>query len=204
MSTAASPASFNVGDLLSRAWKIVMANAQTLILGALIIVLINAVINAIAHRIIGSASSILSPLWNGPLLLGYMSTALCAARNQPTDFGQLFSGFQRFLPAFLACLIITLFSIIGLIACLVGSLVVQAVYSLTYFYIYDKNLDFWSAMEESRKTIMAAPAAWAVPLLVAIGLIIAGAIPCGIGLLITLPLVSVMLALAYDHVNVAI
>jgi uncharacterized membrane protein len=199
MSAAASPVTFDIGDLLSRAWKALMANAVVLILGMIVIVIVQFLVQFVAAIVLGRAAAMAQLVLNGPFMLGYCTVVLCAARNQPTDFGQLFSGFQRFLPAFLANLVISIFAGIGMVLCILPGLFVGIIYSLTYFVLHDRDVDFWPAMEESRKTVMASLGSWLLLFLVVIALNLAGAIPCGLGLLITGPLTAVMLAMAYDQ-----
>ncbi|HRK33819.1 MAG TPA: hypothetical protein PLJ47_04410 [Candidatus Hydrogenedentes bacterium] len=199
MAHSSSP-NFDIGSLIQQSWQIVQKNALVLILGLLIVVLISGAANGLVYMITGY-NGIGQLIVGGPLMLGYFACVLRAARGGTADFPELFSGFQRFLPAFLANLIIGILSSIGFVLCILPGLFVGMIYSLTYFYMHDKKLDFWPSMEASRQTVMSAIGAWIPLYLVVIALVVAGIILCGVGALITVPISAVMLALAYDQVS---
>ena len=188
---------FDIGGLVKKSWEIVQRNAAVLIGGILVIALIQGVLSSITAKLgLYNAGSLIV---GGPLMLGYCGVVLRAARGGSPQFGELFEGFQRFLPAFLANLLITIFTTIGMVLCVLPGLFVGMIYCLTYFYMFDKKSDFWPSMESSRQTIMGAFGAWIPVYLVFLLLVIAGAIACGVGLLVTVPIAAVMLALAYDQ-----
>lgn len=198
MANTAQP-NFEVGALVQKSWQIVQKDAAVLIGGFVIVAIIMALLNSISAKLgLYTAGSL---ILGGPLYLGYCGMALRAARGQSLDIAQLFEGFQRFLPAFLANLIISILAGIGTLLCVIPGLFVGLIYCLTYFYMYDRKSDFWPSMESSRQTVMNAPGAWVVVYLVFIALIIAGCILCGVGVIVTGPIVTVMLALAYDQVT---
>ena len=191
--------SFDIGGLVQKSWQIVQQNAVVLIGGIVIVAIIQALLSSISAKL--GLYNTGSLIVGGPLYLGYCGMALRAARGQSLDITQIFEGFQRFLPSFVANLIISIFIAIGAVLCVIPGLFVAMIYCLTYFYMYDKKSDFWPSMESSRQTIMNALGAWLIVYLVFIALIIAGAMLCGVGLIVTGPIATVMLALAYDQVS---
>jgi len=134
----------------------------------------------------------------GPLTLGLSTAALKTVRGQPVDFNVLFSGFQNLVPAVVAGLLIWLFTMIGTIACLLPGLFVSMIYMLTFLYMTDKELDYWDAMEASRKQIMDHLNEWFIMWLVVFGLYVLGTAFC-VGMIVTVPLATLMLAVAYDR-----
>lgn len=185
---------FEIGAMLSSAWGLFTENVGILIGATALVWAIIAVAGGFTW---GLAHVVLT----GPMLLGYAALILGVARGQHPDFNVLFSGFQRFLPALIANLLISVFCAIGTTLCIIPGIFVMMVYKLTYFYMHDKALDFWPAMEASRKTIMKDFGAWLIVLLVVMGINAAGAMVCGVGLLVTFPVTSLMLALAYEQVK---
>lgn len=170
-----------------------------LIGGFAVVAIIMALVNSISAKLgLYAAGSL---ILGGPLYLGYCGVALRAARGQSLDISQVFEGFQRFLPAFVANLIISILTCIGTLLCVIPGLFVGLIYCLTYFYMLDRKSDFWPSMESSRQTVMNALGAWIVVYLVFIALVIAGCILCGVGVIVTGPIATVMLALAYDQVS---
>ena len=199
MANPAQP-NFNIGDMVGQSWKIVQNNAGILIGGAALLIIIQSVISTILQKILG-AGGLAQLILGGPFLLGYFGVTLKAVRGGKPAFEDLFSGFQRFLPAFVANLVISILTGIGFILCILPGIFVAMIYSLTYLYMHDRRLDFWPAMESSRQTVMAALGAWVPLYLVFILLCIVGALACGVGIIVTAPIAVVLLTLAYEQVS---
>lgn len=185
---------FPIGDMIKEAWEIFKVNALILIGGILIMAAIIIGANSFTFGLAGI-------VLQGPLMLGYYIVILRLVRKQPVEFGNLFDGFKQFLPAFLANLLVSIFTAIGLILCILPGLFVALMYILVYFYIHDKQMDFWPAMEASRQRIMENVGPWIILWLVFLGLNILGSLACGIGVLITGPLTFVMVGLAYKKIE---
>jgi len=203
--SAANSVSFNIGDLVQRAWRILMDNAVVLIVGFLVIAVIEVAMSLVLRRFAGLGTLVVS----GPFILGYYGAALKASRRESVPFGQIFAGFQRFVPALLANLVISSFTLIGTVLgfvstalsmlCIIPGIFLALIYCTTYFYMHDQNMDFWPALESSRLRVMGNLGQWIVLFLVLVALNIGGAIPCGLGLFLTMPLSAVILALAYEQ-----
>ncbi len=163
--------------------------------------IIQSVVSSISVKILGNFGSLVQCAVSGPLMLGFAGMALRAARGGSPQFPDLFLGFQRFLPAFLANLIITILTFIGCLLCILPGIFVGMIYCLTWFYMSDRKLDFWPSMEASRQKVMESIGSWVPIFLVVVLLVIAGALLCGVGLLVTVPIAFVMLALAFDQAN---
>ncbi len=73
--------------------------------------------------------------------------------NRKTEVGDLFKGFNYFVPALVAALIISLFVFGGSLLCIVPGLVLSAMYNFTYLFLVDKRLDFWPAMQASHACV---------------------------------------------------
>ncbi len=184
----------NIGELLSKSWDIFTKNVGLLI-GA--VVLVGLILIVGSWISFGLAGIVLT----GPLMYGLSLLCLRLVRGESADFNLVFSGFQRFLPSFMAGLLISLFAFIGTILCILPGLFVTIIYMLTYFYMVDQKLDFWPAMEASRKAVMDNFSKWFVLWLVVVLLNFAGGLICGIGQLVTGPLSFLMIAEAYNRIN---
>ncbi len=134
----------------------------------------------------------------GPLLLGLYKMARTALISGRADFMDLFWGFQRFLPAFLTNVVVSLFVVIGLCLLIIPGLVVGLLYLPVYLFIVDRNLDFWQAMESSRKMVLANFTQWLKLGLVLMALNLAGTLALVVGLLVTVPMSVIAVTLAYD------
>ena len=101
------------------------------------------------------------------------------------------------MPALVACLLITVFTFLGAFACLVGALVVSAMFQFTYLFIVDRGLDFWPAMQASHAVVKQDYLGFVLFLLALIGIQILGALACVVGLLVTIPIQYVAITAAY-------
>jgi len=182
---------FAIGELFSEAWALFQANLGILVGGQIILGLILFGANYLTCGLAGIALQ-------GPLFLGYCAVILLIIRRQPVEFGNLFDGFQHFLPAFLANLVITIFTVIGTFLCILPGIIVAIIYSLSYFFLYDQKIDFWPAMEASRLKVMGNFGQWLLLFLVFMGINIGGALICFVGLLVSMPMTYLMLGLAYE------
>jgi predicted Ser/Thr protein kinase len=102
---------------------------------------------------LGSAVAIL--VW-GPLMGGLMFYFLKKIRLQPATVETAFCGFgsgPRFLQLFLAGFVTWALTWLGLVLLIVPGVYLLVAWMFTLPLVLDKGLDFWSAMEVSRKVI---------------------------------------------------
>jgi len=146
-----------------------------------------------------SGAAYIGPLvLGGPMALGLYKMARKAVNGQPVEFGDLFSGFQRFLDAFLANLIMSIFTMAGTILCVIPGLFIGLMYMLTYLFMLDDNLAFWDAMEASRKMVMNNTWQWILLGLVLFLFNLVGMLACCVGMFVTGPVSLLVITLAYD------
>ena len=67
--------------------------------------------------------------------------------------GDLSKGFNFFIAAVLADILITVFCSIGFFFLIIPGIIISALYMFTFPLIIEKNMDFWQAMETSRKVV---------------------------------------------------
>lgn len=115
----------SLGDCLGRGWTLLQNNFGTLFVVTLIYFLIEGAIAGLgAIPLIGPVFSLANLVVAGPLLAGVYWVFLQANRNQPTNAGDVFAGFQRaFAQLFLGNLIPGLLSAL----CMIPALLVAAV-----------------------------------------------------------------------------
>jgi uncharacterized membrane protein len=186
------PAQFNIVEILKRAWD-VLVNNLGIVLGATIVYMVIMCVGGMISY--GLVNLVLA----GPMTLGLVNLMMQLVRGKQPDFGVLFSGFQRFLPAFLAYLVITIFVLVGTACCIIPGLIVGFLYMLTFFFMSDQELDFWPAMEASRIAVSANIGQWLLCALTCLGLSIVGTLACCIGTVVTIPISILFLAIAYDQ-----
>src|SRR5204863_8025053 len=75
-------------------------------------------------------------------------------RGQPASAGEVFSGFnQGFAQLLLAGFVSLLLGAIGLLFCLVPGIYLLVAWAFSVPLVADRRLEFWSAMELSRKVV---------------------------------------------------
>jgi GYF domain 2 len=139
------------------------------------------------------------PLIVGVMQAGLMWFFLKRARGEEVRFEDAFAGFSvAFLPTFLAGIVMVLLLLVGFALCVIPGLVFAVLWSFTWLLLMDKRLDFWPAMELSRKVLW--PNFWGMfgLLFVSMLVIILGLLCCYVGVLVAMPVVLAAHACAYD------
>jgi hypothetical protein len=134
---------------------------------------------------------------NGPLMAGFHIACIRKLMSGRTEVGDLFKAFNRFGPTLLACLVISVFTFLGSLLCLIPGLVVYAMYQFTYLFIVDKKLDFWPAMQASHELVKKDYFGFTLFLVTLILINLCGLLLCFVGLLITMPLSYAAITVAY-------
>jgi hypothetical protein len=212
-----------IGEIVGRAWQLVSANLG-LVIGSTVVVMVCMVVAGI----IPCLGAIIGLVVNPVLLGGLYRLLLKLHRQEPAEFGDVFSTFSTsFLPLFLFGLVqavLTFIAILpgyaliflgtllgerseglGVLISLVGLVVILPVaiylvvsWLFSTLLIVDHGLDFWPAMELSRK--VTARHFFPILGLAILGwlILVAGALALCIGLLFTVPLFFAMVTIAYD------
>ena len=136
----------------------------------------------------------------GPLQAGMHIFCIKKIANRPTEFGDLFKGFNYFVPTLVAALVIGVFVFFGTLLCIIPGLVLAAMYHFTYLFIVDKRMDFWPAMQASHNIVKNDYFGFTVFLLAMIGINIIGALCCIVGLLVTVPIMFAAVTIAYHEI----
>jgi uncharacterized membrane protein len=111
--------------------------------------------------------------------------------------GDLFQAFSRYLVTTLAATVMLVFTVAGYLFCFIPGLFVRGFYFQTYLFIVDRDLDFWEAMEESRKVASRDYLEFALLALVLFVINCAGLLFFVVGVLVTIPLSFAAITCAY-------
>jgi len=133
----------------------------------------------------------------GPMLIGMHIVCWRVLLGGRADVGDLFKGFNFFVPSLVAVLLISIFWFLGLLACLVGALVVSAMYQFTFLFIVDRKMDFWPAMQASHAVVKQDYLGFVLFLLALFAINVLGALACVVGLLVTIPVHYLAITAAY-------
>ena len=177
-----------IGKWIGEGWRMVKDDIWNFVLLTLIYLLI---------MVAASFTYIGSLIVGGPLMCSYYYIIFQKMRGEKINIGDLGKGFSFFVHALLAYLLISAFTVIGLILCIIPGIVVGAMYIFAYPLIIEKGLSFWDAMEESRKIIWP-NIVWFILFMIVCGLIcLLGVLLCGVGALVTTPIMFCATACAY-------
>jgi uncharacterized membrane protein len=119
---------------------------------------------------------------------GIANFALKVARGQPYAFGDVFAGGPFFLSVLVAHVVMSLGITLGLILLVVPGVILGVGLSMAVPLIVDRNLGPIDALSESWKLTEGNRLNIFILWLIAVGLVIAGACACGVGLLLVAPL----------------
>ena len=192
------PVEVKFADWFERGWNIFKDNAGLLVLSSLIVI----ALTLLTLGVLG-----------GPLAAGMILIVLrLVDRAEPKpQAGDVFQGFQYFLQAFLFLLVYVVVDIVGssilMVVPLIGLLVsmaysaaLAALLMFALFLIVDRKMDFWPACMASVDKVKTNFWPFFGLALVLQVLTVAGLLVCFVGLLITVPLVYCVTAVAYRDV----
>ena len=171
------------GRWMGEGWNLVKADLGNYILISLIFFLLNGV-----------------PLIWGALIAGFHIFTMKKIMGRPAEFGDLFKGFNFFIPTMVAYLLIALFTLAGTLLCIIPGLVVAAMYKFTYLFIVDKRMDFWPAMQASHAVVKNDYFGFTMFLLLAFLVNVLGFLCCIVGLLVTIPATFAAITVAYKEI----
>lgn len=198
---------FKMSQYFSRGLDIFKANALPFVGFTILVGVILAILSFILPAPLGGNTAEryqiggLVPNLLGALLVpGFYIVAFQIARNRPTAFGDFFRGFNRALPILLLSIVSTVLIIAGLVFFLIPGIYLSIAYMLSLPLLLDKNLDFWPAMETSRKIVNKKWFSFFGFSIVLTLINILGTIPLGLGLLFTVPWTLCTISAAYEDI----
>lgn len=181
----------NIGSWFSKAWEIITADFSNFVILALIYC---AIIAVASSTVVGAFLVV------GPLSVGFFIIIFNKIKGIPLNIGDIARGFDYFLAAVLSNILVGFFVGLGTIFCIIPGIVIAALYLFVAPFIADKKLDFWEAMEASRKSISGHIFEMSIFIFVLFLVNLIGVLLCVIGLLVTIPLSFVAIALAFDDI----
>jgi uncharacterized membrane protein len=171
------------GKWMREGWELVKQDMGNYVLITLIFFLVSSV-----------------PLIQGALIAGFHIFTMKKLMGRRAEIGDLFKGFNFFIPTLVAALLIGLFTFFGTILCIIPGLVVAAVYKFTYLFIVDKRMDFWPAMEASHAVVKNDYFGFTMFLLLIILVDLLGVLCCVVGILVAMPVGLAAITVAYKEI----
>lgn len=208
---------FSIGEVISEAWKRVKGMKGLMIAAALVyIVAIQTISFALGlamglglgvtepdtpmGQVAQMIASILAGAVCSPLAAGVAMLGIRRAADQKVSFDEMFSHFGLFVPLLLTGLLMTLLMYIGLLLLIIPGIYLSLAYQLAIPLAVERKLSPWQAMEASRKAITQH---WfkILGLYLTLCLItIVSALPLGIGLVWTVPLLIISGGVLYRRI----
>lgn len=139
-------------------------------------------------------------LFAGPLSAGFFIVAHRIDRGKFVQVDHLFDGFRNFIPLFLVAIVSGIMVFLGTLALIIPGIYLAVGYSFAIFFVIFSKLDFWQAMELSRKLIHRE---WLsiLGLVLLLGVLnILGAMAFGVGILFSIPISYCALYAAFDDI----
>ena len=194
MPRTSSPAPLDIFGTIGRGWNLLKGNFWPIVGATALVLIVVCITNAIP--ILGYISSfLLGGVFNGGLYYFYIKKV----RGEAADIGDAFSGFTLALgPLVLTGIVVSLMTLAGFILLILPGIYLAVAYSFAYMLVIDRKMEFWAAMEVSRRVISAQW--WRMFALMIVGAIIAmlGLIGFLIGIFITMPIFLGALVDAYE------
>ncbi|MFZ0829351.1 MAG: protein kinase [Verrucomicrobiia bacterium] len=203
----------NIRSCLRRGWALVRNDFWPLIgMSAFVLVAMSAAASFEVVLSSGKSSgfpqgktSILGLLLSGPLMGGLYLYFLKKVRGEAAGVETAFTGFRQPFPHlvignFLAGLLTTL----GFVCLIIPGIYLLVAWILVIPLIVDRRLEFWPAMQMSRKIV--AKHWWKfLGFLIVLALVdLAGLAACGVGLFIAFPITFAALTYAYEDITGAV
>jgi len=164
-----------IGSCLSRSWGLLTRHFWLMVGAGIVLGLIQSAIGLLAGVCMGGLYFLLLKL----------------IRGERAEFGDAFAGFSlAFLQLFLAGLVSGILSGIGFLLCLLPGIYLAVAWIFAVPLVIDKKLDFWPAMELSRKVVNRHW--WVV-----FGLLLVNLLVCLLGLAVCIVGVFIAQAVAY-------
>ena len=188
-----------IGDAISEGWNIYKGNFGLVFLGCLITWLVSAVSCNICI---------------GPLICGmFMMLARIVKKSEPKpEVGDVFKGFDKFLPAFLLVLvcgicyfvlqcILLMIPVVGWILLLIVAFAYGPILTWALMLVANRDMKWTEAVGFVLKSTFNGNFTMPIVLGILAGIIGgAGIVACGLGLLFTMPLALCIYAAAYEQV----
>ena len=194
---------FSIGECLSEGFDIFKQNPAGFLGFTLLLTLVN-VVPEIATTTFGEASgsiiSVVTNLLTVPLGVGFSLVAKRIYHEEEYDFSNFFDGFQHTMPLIIASILTILATVLGLILLVIPGIYLAVAFSWVNSMIIFAGQDSVEAMSISRKVLSKNWFQMAGFLLVLLLVAFAGLLAFGIGIFVTIPIISCASYVAYEKV----
>ncbi|HEY1341665.1 MAG TPA: hypothetical protein VGF59_29340 [Bryobacteraceae bacterium] len=142
-------------------------------------------------------SGVVPIVLQGPMMIGFHICFMKKIVGRRPAIEDLFKGFNFFVPALVASLLISLIVFAGSLLCIIPGIVAAAALKFAYLFIFDKRMDFWPAIQSSHAVVKNDYLGFTLFMLALAGINILGFCCLIVGLLVTIPWSFAAITLAY-------
>jgi uncharacterized membrane protein len=181
-------AQLQYGRYLSDGWTLFWSNKNGFLLGGVV------------FWVTALLSQFMPPImfvFGGPVLAGLFILALDCKGGGTAEFSRMMDVTDIFVPALIIGLLTNLFVGISVLLLIIPAFFVSGWYLFSYLFAIDQEMDGWEAMEKSRKFGFENHVGMAILSLIVIVINVMGAIPAGLGLIVTFPWTVCVITEAY-------
>ena len=189
------PYALALGEYLKAGWVLFKQYPGGFV-GFFLIYLVIQILLNYAGRIGWLASLVIGP----PMMMGNFIVSAKLLQEQAVNFSDFFSGFRFFLPLLLLTLVSSILVSLGFILLIIPGVYLAVSYLFASLLVIDRRLDFWPAMELSRRTVTPRWFTIFAFCLLLLLVNVAGALVLGLGLLVSVPLSICALTAAYADI----
>lgn len=145
---------------------------------------------------------IISLIVSGPFAIGISYFSLSLARNEEARIEQIFDGFQNFVTALVAYLLVVIYSILWLLLLIIPGVIAMLSYSMTFFIIAENpTIGANEAIDKSKTMMDGHKMKYFRLMLRFLGLALLCVLTLGIGFLWFIPYIHVTNAKFYDDIK---
>lgn len=183
------------GKYLQDGWELFKQNPGGFIGFAVVFFIVQGILSYLP-RIGGLISLVVT----APLGAGFYVVCAKLMQRRTPEFQDFFTGFQFFVPLMLLSVVSSILIILGFILLIIPGVFLMVCYLFPSMLIIDRRLDFWPAMELSRRTVQTQWFGFFIFVLLLILVNLGGALLLGVGLLVSLPVSACAMAAAYADI----
>jgi uncharacterized membrane protein len=173
------------GRWIGEGWRLVTADLGNYVLLAIVFTILSAVVPVVLQ---------------GPMIAGLHIFTMKKLMGRRAEIGDIFLGFNYFVPTLVASILIGIFVFCGTLLCIIPGLVVAAMYKFTYLFIVDKGMDFWPAMQASHAVVKRDYVGFTLFLILIALVNILGALCCIVGIFVAIPVTFAAITVAYKEI----
>lgn len=201
----ASSYDFDISEVVKDAWTKVTGIKLPFFLGLLTIFAISLITGIIINFLPKGPATALNFIINlfiSAMMAGFIALAIKHLNGQPIVFKDDFFSVSTILNVLvIAAFLTNLFTIIGIILLLIPGIYLSIAYCLTYWIIVDNpGIGAWQAMETSRKIVTKHWFKFFLLMFLLVCICFLSAIPLGIGIFWTFPLMILSIGTVYKKI----